>query len=487
MKKYIPKSIFIIILLFLFSANLTVYAHKGGTDSAGGHYNSSTGEYHYHHGYPAHQHPNGICPYASETTATTSAQKTTKAQSTTKKTETTKVEVTTENTEDNNIVGNLLNYIGRFIVICIIILFLFFIIREIINQINCSKKIKQQEIDNQKTVAISKQKAKDFIRNNNDNIENLRNQLWQLQSEKNLLVRKYNNKISAQRILQTTPGVPVDTYFDSEKRIMTTDKDYPMIVYTSYSGLCFHVKKGHGNSYREMYLFDAADYYYPCGVCAKMITQERYQWYDDVYETIHLIEGLGIKINYSITRNELPIYADIKRKQKADSYIYDEPLSRENILESCEKIRKLDETLMLLISRVKKLEFKSEDSALLIAKKLIRFYSSLYTPYVLAKELQEKVIKPLDDSDFSYEDMMLEITKIGEKVIDNTKDYAGDEYAYKPLAVEFSFQLFAFYIQEFPDEILFYAKSEDTVKYLCEKYIKLFDATDFIEEINNIC
>lgn len=38
-------------------------AHSGKTDSKGGHYNSSTGEYHYHHGYPAHRHTNGECPY----------------------------------------------------------------------------------------------------------------------------------------------------------------------------------------------------------------------------------------------------------------------------------------------------------------------------------------------------------------------------------------------------------------------------------------
>lgn len=44
-------------------------AHSGRTDSNGGHYESSTGKYHYHHGYSAHQH-NDIdgdgkrdCPY----------------------------------------------------------------------------------------------------------------------------------------------------------------------------------------------------------------------------------------------------------------------------------------------------------------------------------------------------------------------------------------------------------------------------------------
>ena len=38
-------------------------AHSGRTDSNGGHYNRSTGEYHYH-GYSAHQHnADGSCPY----------------------------------------------------------------------------------------------------------------------------------------------------------------------------------------------------------------------------------------------------------------------------------------------------------------------------------------------------------------------------------------------------------------------------------------
>ena len=38
-------------------------AHSGRTDASGGHYDRSTGLYHYHHGYPAHRHINGICPY----------------------------------------------------------------------------------------------------------------------------------------------------------------------------------------------------------------------------------------------------------------------------------------------------------------------------------------------------------------------------------------------------------------------------------------
>lgn len=45
-------SFFLLLHIFV----LTASAHTGRTDSNGGHYDWSTGEYHYHHGYPAHDH-----------------------------------------------------------------------------------------------------------------------------------------------------------------------------------------------------------------------------------------------------------------------------------------------------------------------------------------------------------------------------------------------------------------------------------------------
>lgn len=46
---------------------ITAQAHSGRTDSQGGHRDnknaSGLGSYHYHHGYSAHLHPNGVCPY----------------------------------------------------------------------------------------------------------------------------------------------------------------------------------------------------------------------------------------------------------------------------------------------------------------------------------------------------------------------------------------------------------------------------------------
>lgn len=51
--------LFCLILIVLGYAS----AHPGRTDANGGHYDRKTGEYHYHHGYPTHQHTDGVCPY----------------------------------------------------------------------------------------------------------------------------------------------------------------------------------------------------------------------------------------------------------------------------------------------------------------------------------------------------------------------------------------------------------------------------------------
>lgn len=59
MRRYI--SLFAAMLLSLSCS--VAFAHAGKTNSNGGHYDYSTGEYHYHHGYPAHKHINGNCPY----------------------------------------------------------------------------------------------------------------------------------------------------------------------------------------------------------------------------------------------------------------------------------------------------------------------------------------------------------------------------------------------------------------------------------------
>lgn len=60
------KKVVSIIFILICTVSTLSYAHSGRTDFNGGHYDNSTGEYHYHHGYSAHQHVNGLCPYESD-------------------------------------------------------------------------------------------------------------------------------------------------------------------------------------------------------------------------------------------------------------------------------------------------------------------------------------------------------------------------------------------------------------------------------------
>lgn len=64
MKKHWGLPAFLLAVLAILLCS--VLAHSGRTDRNGGHYDRSTGEYHYHHGMEAHQHPNGVCPYKSD-------------------------------------------------------------------------------------------------------------------------------------------------------------------------------------------------------------------------------------------------------------------------------------------------------------------------------------------------------------------------------------------------------------------------------------
>ena len=62
MKNYVTK-VLLILLAFILTLGLCSSAHSGRTDSNGGHRETATGDYHYHHGYPAHYHTSGVCPY----------------------------------------------------------------------------------------------------------------------------------------------------------------------------------------------------------------------------------------------------------------------------------------------------------------------------------------------------------------------------------------------------------------------------------------
>ena len=94
------KKLISFVLIYIFALSFAT-AHRGKTDAQGGHYDyeneSGLGSYHYHHGYSAHLHENGVCPYEITTTAPTEP---TEPEPTQPQTEQATTEQTTETTED---------------------------------------------------------------------------------------------------------------------------------------------------------------------------------------------------------------------------------------------------------------------------------------------------------------------------------------------------------------------------------------------------
>ena len=72
------KRVLFLFLALSLSFSTLAFGHGGRTDEYGGHHDynnvSGLGSYHYHHGYEAHLHPNGICPYESEAAPAESAE-----------------------------------------------------------------------------------------------------------------------------------------------------------------------------------------------------------------------------------------------------------------------------------------------------------------------------------------------------------------------------------------------------------------------------
>ena len=123
------RKIFCILLLIVLLSMPVCFAHSGGTDSKGGHYNHSTGKYHYHHGYPAHQHENGVCPYETKSVAKT----------------TTNTAKTSNSSSDDEGVKNLLMLIGFGALLGFVPMFLYS--QRLVNKIETLERGNRLQVD----------------------------------------------------------------------------------------------------------------------------------------------------------------------------------------------------------------------------------------------------------------------------------------------------------------------------------------------------
>ena len=129
-KAIIILSVLVLIAFVAIAMAPSVNAHPGRTDGNGGHTNHSTGEYHYHHGYSAHDHydmdGDGVvdCPYDFDDKTDHSSQSRTSVSSgiSTEPTEsTTQPTVPSEQQASRKRVLSFREVVGR-IILCVIML-----------------------------------------------------------------------------------------------------------------------------------------------------------------------------------------------------------------------------------------------------------------------------------------------------------------------------------------------------------------------------
>ncbi len=212
------KCLIIGMILLIFSIALSVFpcfvsAHPGRTDSAGGHYDRSMGEYHYHHGYPAHQHENGVCKYNFDDQTNSNNNQTNSNNNT-------GIKKASSNTESNE------RY--KFIIILIFAAGLFvFAVYPRVSKKKTSKIADQINLEKISSITLDS------------------------------YAEPYGTDIDAYEFV-----IPEYISFIS-------DMNKPPCVYTSRNGKCYHFSHGCSGATIETGIEKAIARYYPCSKCTK--------------------------------------------------------------------------------------------------------------------------------------------------------------------------------------------------------------------------
>lgn len=245
MKNKIPFLLFAIIIINAI-ALITSYAHPGKTDSSGGHYDNATGEYHYHHGYPPHQHTNGICPYNyDDRTNNTSIVS---SESLSKSINDSKPAIFSKSSKNSIFALPLIVFLGISIYICH-------------KQYSEKDKYKNKLLQAEQELFILK---KDY--------EYLRNYFFHVD-------------------LRKASCVPDDIYFDKYRlphKIINGNDIYT--VYINQNGQKYHCKKGCSGASNEINLLKLSDDWQPCFRCAFSTLEplRNSYWYSNYISLVEL-------------------------------------------------------------------------------------------------------------------------------------------------------------------------------------------------------
>lgn len=207
-------------------------AHPGRTDANGGHHVTATGEYHYHHGYPAHQHPDGVCPYA-ETKEEKSIQE--RLDDVIESGGDSQASNTAEPEQENprNQIGGLIA-LGAFVTIFFVLPLLSAIIEGISWQLEKRKKQVKQEPQ-----ALSKPKP-----TKRAPVQPPMRTISKEGREHMIQADAYREMCGG-RSIREMAGVPENVYFDDWDRPNTLNRDPPedpFFVYVTKNGTSYHLR-----------------------------------------------------------------------------------------------------------------------------------------------------------------------------------------------------------------------------------------------------
>lgn len=246
------RAIWVLVLALVAALIMPASAHPGRTDSNGGHWNRSTGEYHYHHGYPEHQHYNGECPYDfDDKTGQNSGSSSggggggsyVKPKPT--PTPTPKPTPTPTPEPSDSPILVFVRGLGFVILGLFALSFLASIIGAVLSFIESTKE---------------KEKAQ---------------KAWNEERER--LIKEYG-----QRDPKIIAGVPPDIEFDEKGLPFKKGEDFwgeEFTVYVSPTGKSFHLKRGCSGAKDALHIFYLGGRR-PCYKCARDYLRKEYPWYD---------------------------------------------------------------------------------------------------------------------------------------------------------------------------------------------------------------
>lgn len=238
------------------------FAHPGRTDAEGGHWDHSTGEYHYHHGYPAHQHIDGVCPYDFDDQ--TNHGSGSNSDSASSKGSSQKTSEESSKQEENDGLGST--------IICVACLSLFALAAFFDDlgtpQSRKRKKVKRTYSSQNPSIRQTPIPKKEWSITNNDHLIQPKTTPPPIEqfSESTRLhyQEKYGGK--SRNEIARLCGMPINVYISKENLPCSNDPKAQYTFYISAKGNAYHKKEGCSNAFIKV---NAASLvaHHPCKIC----------------------------------------------------------------------------------------------------------------------------------------------------------------------------------------------------------------------------